>query len=79
MSAHSRGPWKPVDGPDDGCPYRVRDTNGSEVGAFWSHEDARLIAKAPELLAALKDVLYSAKPDRETVAYNLIREIEGEG
>ena len=69
---HTPGPWQAQDywiigcvedswdimaGADTACPKRV-------AKVFTSEADARLIAAAPELLEALKN-LYTATPDNE--------------
>ena len=58
MSGHTPGPWK-IDATDDS----VRDSNEHQICDFnWtddvgrSQANARLIASAPELLAALRNV-----------------------
>lgn len=61
---HTPGPWK-VNGQAGYAGHTVIDTNGRSVAAFPSSSkrpkserdaNARLIASAPELLAALKDL-----------------------
>ena len=42
---------------DHGCEYRVVDDRGNEVVTVLDRERARLIAAAPEMLAALEDLL----------------------
>jgi hypothetical protein len=97
MTAHSPGPWRVVVGRLIDEYVEVLDANGRAVveggaegdqGWIRGHveiteADARLIAAAPELLAALKEGLYEMNhPDDECpvceTARALIRRIEGE-
>lgn len=63
MSGHTPGPWK-IDATDDS----VRDSNEHQICDFnWtddvgrSQANARLIASAPELLAALRNLVDAAE------------------
>lgn len=83
MSAHTPGPWKVRHGPTtkpDGKAFEVRNDNDCLVclcGFTATNEpifretaaaNARLIATAPELLAALKELVERTQSDIE---YNL--------
>lgn len=61
MSAHTPGPWYWADNVPDAPPqYRmIADADGFTVcdPSPMSEHDARLIAAAPELLAALRDLV----------------------
>ena len=60
MSEHTPGPWEAV--AVDAGHYVVWDSQGNVLGRRLYPEDARLIAAAPELLAALERVVYDLEP-----------------
>jgi hypothetical protein len=66
MSAYTPGPWYWADNVPDAPPqYRmIADADGFTVcdPSPMSEHDARLIAAAPELLAALRDLLSATEP-----------------
>src|SRR5262245_53317886 len=69
MTAHTPGPWRWRNEPyDDGDPYIIIDAGpnpfgfnhagngGFRIAGIFSEADARLIASAPEMLEALKQL-----------------------
>ena len=54
MSKHTPGPWR-IAALESGM-VAIDGVNGEEVTGFVFPEDGRLIAAAPDLLAALQDV-----------------------
>ena len=90
MTKHSPGPWRAI--LDEKPDAEIWDANGLEIAKVYfdsdrREADARLIAKAPELLEAL-DSVCCALSTREDLSemerrelesgFALIREIEGE-
>jgi hypothetical protein len=69
MSKHTPGPWKlietksygqDVEATDGTSIFKIEyagDYSGRAFVSFWNDDDARLVAAAPELLAALIDLL----------------------
>ncbi len=58
-TTHTPGPWKLWQDAPGGFEYRhgiIVDAHGRQVGTGNKPEDARLIAAAPDLLAALKGI-----------------------
>lgn len=64
-TAHTPGPWE-AEPMEDGCSvaYRINDAHGYEIGVTSGRDgeseeaaNARLIAAAPDMLAALKECL----------------------
>lgn len=51
---HTPGPWKIV---DYGTQQKYIEGGDREIGKAWLIEDARLIAAAPDLLHALRELL----------------------
>lgn len=76
-TAHTPGPWKPVYN-DDGTEYNLAIVKDDEVmpeiaiirTEFVSHDqaeaDAALIAAAPDLLEALREVVHAWEDDSAT-------------
>lgn len=52
---HTPGPWEPVDTKTGG--FHVYADSSTHVASWMSLDNARLIAAAPDLLAACKDVV----------------------
>ncbi len=83
MSDHTKGPWV-VNAHGYDSPYMckafIEDGNGEPVCGLWSGEgpDARLIAAAPDLLAALRR-LAGPNPgsDDRDAAFDAIAKAEG--
>lgn len=66
MSAHTPGPWVVTDDSEHGCCFEFAveaDSDGKHI-CDANGADARLIAAAPELLAALKECLESEERRR---------------
>ena len=81
MSAHTPGPWKALQMGDDYVVFKVPNHRVFSIrtGVIPSAEDARLIAAAPEMLAALKqEVLYSTDPWTRDRCRAIIAKARGE-
>ena len=65
MSAYTPGPWE-VDGTEWGCVRRAKTGDGITYDIF-NVDDARLIAAAPDLLAALKAIVHDGMVHWSTV------------
>ena len=65
MTKHTQGPWhveRNSANSHSSYPYRICQKTGDDdtrrfIGECWHKEDARLIAAAPELLTALRDLV----------------------
>jgi hypothetical protein len=55
--AHSPGPWAAGASTDRVYPHQIKDSEGTQVARAVLVADARLIAAAPELLAALQAIM----------------------
>jgi hypothetical protein len=58
MSKHSRGPWR-RHAAFENC---IADADGSLIAGVTTEGDLHLIAAAPDLLAALEDLLLTVNP-----------------
>ena len=56
---HTKGTWEPFSyhNLEEGVRYGVSSSNGKYIGEEMTEGDAHLIANAPEMLGALKEVL----------------------
>jgi len=73
MSKHTPGPWRLINEPNSsnvlvcGSPSHIATVAvGGAIDAPTDHANARLIAAAPELLAALHDLIEAADSMRAT-------------
>lgn len=81
MTKHTPGPWEDweaANGDDDPAPYRIDgqmiDRKSEVVAWVYREHDARLIAAAPELLAALFTIESMAINDRSKWARTIAAE-----
>jgi len=58
----SSTPWK-LTGPDRDLAYRIRGEDGHEIVRVWGEANARLMAAAPALLAALEAITHMCGSD----------------
>ena len=85
MTEHTPGPWGCIDTSYHAHDYRLTKPNGEPLPLTIVANDhgeqranARLIAAAPELLAALEALVWSAKPSRDRDnARELIAKVKG--
>ena len=65
MSNHTQEPWTLIESSRLDQPNRIVSENGMPVATLYAPQkaDARLISAAPELLAALQDILHETTTD----------------
>ena len=76
MSKHTAGPWK-VQQMEYG--FAITDQEGYEISPTRNISDARLIAAAPEMLAALEAVLAVASQSAGIAGWHLNGDLAGWG
>ena len=76
MSKHTAGPWKVQ---QMGYGFAITDQEGYEISPTRNISDARLIAAAPEMLAALEAVLAVASQSAGIAGWHLNGDLAGWG
>lgn len=74
-SKHTPGPWQPVRSATCGHLRAGHNMNSAHPAKEWTAADMRLIAAAPDLLAACKQVLDASEDngDMEDIDWNGLR------